>query len=71
MRIEISDIKITLSSREAIIVVTVLKHFGEEDPYGEASNELGIDINEVVNTIRHFEEPLRRITDVHVGKFSY
>jgi hypothetical protein len=61
MQVEITNIVVTMTQREALILSTVFDHFGEDDPYGAASEDLGTDINEVVETIRSIQDPINSI----------
>lgn len=61
MQVETTNIVVTMTQREALILSTVLDHFGEDDPYGAASEELEADITEVVETMRSVQDPINSI----------
>lgn len=58
MEITTNGINISLEPQEAIILEAVIRHHGEEDPCGLASDETGIDINIVVPFMHAFEKEL-------------
>lgn len=56
-------ITLEMTQREAKIIQCVFAMLLEDDPYGKASNNLGININEIVNTGRDFESILGEAID--------
>lgn len=61
MKVTIPTIQFDLTTREACIMKAIFDNIHEEDPYGEASTQLGIDINEVVAVATAFENALKRM----------
>ena len=58
MEITTKGINISLDPQEAIILESVTRHHGEEDPCGLAAEETGLDINIIVPFMQAFEQEL-------------
>lgn len=61
MKAKIDEIVITLNDEEARILWAVLRNIGGTDPYGDASEELGLHINTTVKVGTNLEKILEKI----------
>jgi len=60
MKIKVDNVTVTLSVHEARIIASFMQFWGDEDPYGATSQELGEDINLVVKVCDTFREGLKK-----------
>lgn len=58
MEITTKGINISLEPQEAHILSAVLANAGEDDPYGKAMEETGLDIGVIVPFMERFEKEL-------------